>query len=64
MAQKLMLKGRWNEIKGKAKQKWGNLTEDDLMYQEGKEEELIGRIQQRTGERREEIRHFFEEWSQ
>ena len=55
---KLELKGRWNEIKGKAKQKWAQLTDDDLLFEEGKEEEVIGRIQTRTGETKESIRDF------
>lgn len=47
--------GNWNQIKGKLKQQWGNLTDDDLMFEEGKEDELLGRIQRRTGKSREEI---------
>lgn len=52
----LNLKGNWNEMKGKIKQQWGDLTDDDLQFMEGKEDELIGRIQKRTGEARETIR--------
>ncbi len=52
----LNLKGNWNEMKGKIKQQWGDLTDDDLQFVEGKEDELIGRIQKRTGEAREAIR--------
>jgi uncharacterized protein YjbJ (UPF0337 family) len=63
MAQKTIWKGRWNEIKGKAKQTWGNVTDDDLMYQEGKEEEVIGRIQRKTGETAEDIRRRFDDWA-
>lgn len=55
---KLELKGRWNEVKGKVKQKWAQLTDDDLLFEEGKEEEVIGRIQVRTGEAKENIRDF------
>jgi len=51
----LEMKGRWNTVKGKLKQRWARLTDDDLKYVEGKEEELMGRIQQRTGETRERI---------
>ncbi len=51
----LRIKGNWNQIKGKLKQQWGDLTDDDLQYEEGKEDELIGRIQERTGRTREEI---------
>ena len=49
----LEIKGDWNITKGKLKQKWATLTDDDLQYAEGKLEELIGRIQKRTGETRE-----------
>jgi uncharacterized protein YjbJ (UPF0337 family) len=51
----LEIKGDWNITKGKLKQKWAALTEDDLQYAEGKQEELIGRIQKRTGETREAV---------
>ncbi|MFN0127688.1 MAG: CsbD family protein [Verrucomicrobiales bacterium] len=55
---KLEIKGQWNEVKGKLKQKWAKLTDDDLLFEEGKEEELFGRIQQRTGESKEAIRDY------
>jgi uncharacterized protein YjbJ (UPF0337 family) len=51
----LELKGNWNVVKGKLKQKWAKLTDDDLRYMEGFEDELIGRIQKRTGETREAV---------
>lgn len=51
----LEIKGDWNITKGKLKQKWAMLTEDDLQYSEGKQEELVGRIQKRTGETREAV---------
>jgi len=51
----LQIKGNWNIAKGKLKQKWADLTDDDLDYVEGKEDELVGRIQKRTGQTREEI---------
>jgi uncharacterized protein YjbJ (UPF0337 family) len=51
----LEMKGNWNVIKGKLKQKWARLTDDDLQYVEGKEDELIGRIQKRTGETHENV---------
>mgnify|MGYP005845110529 CR=1 FL=1 len=50
------LKGKWNELKGKLKQKYADLTEDDLLYVEGKEDELYGRIQQRVGKTKEEVK--------
>jgi len=52
---KLELKGNWNEVKGKLKQKYGQLTDDDLSFAEGKEDELIGRIQKKLGKTKEEI---------
>jgi uncharacterized protein YjbJ (UPF0337 family) len=52
---KLQMKGSWNEIKGKLKQKYAKLTSDDLTYVEGKEEELYGRLQKSLGKTREEI---------
>lgn len=55
------IKGDWKILKGKLKQKWANLTDDDLMNVEGKSEELIGRIQKRTGEKREVIEKALQE---
>ena len=55
---KLTMKGDWNIAKGKLKQKWAKLTEDDLRYEKGKEEELLGRIQKRTGEAREVVEKY------
>ena len=52
----LKIKGDWNIAKGKLKQKWATLTDDDLQYVEGKQEELFGRIQKATGQTREAIK--------
>lgn len=52
---KLTWQGRWNELKGKVKQQYGDLTDDDLTYVEGKEDELLGRLQQSTGKTRDEV---------
>ena len=52
---KLEIKGDWNIAKGKLKQKWAKLTDDDLQYADGKHHELVGRIQKRTGETREAV---------
>ncbi len=52
---RLRIRGNWNEVKGKVKEHWGNLTDDDLQYQEGKDDQLVGRIQEKTGESRERI---------
>lgn len=53
--------GNWNEFKGKLKQKFANLTDDDLMFAEGKEDELIGRLQTKLGKSNEEIRRIISE---
>jgi uncharacterized protein YjbJ (UPF0337 family) len=50
------LKGKWNQVKGEVKRKWGQVTDDDLMQAEGNLDKLIGKIQERTGEQREAIR--------
>ena len=60
---KLEIKGDWNVIKGKLKQKWAKLTDDDLQYAEGKQEELLGRIQKATGETREAVQQAIKEAS-
>lgn len=54
----LQMKGSWNEVKGKLKQKYGQLTDDDLVFEEGKEDELLGRLQQRLGKSKEEVRRY------
>lgn len=50
------VKGTWNEMKGKLKQKYGQLTDDDLAYEEGREDEMYGRLQQKLGKTRDEIK--------
>jgi uncharacterized protein YjbJ (UPF0337 family) len=52
----LQLKGNWNQIKGELKEKFGKLTDDDLMYQEGQEDKILGRLQEKTGESVESLR--------
>ncbi|MEO6547524.1 MAG: CsbD family protein [Ferruginibacter sp.] len=52
---KLNAKGNWNELKGKAKQEYGDLTDDDLAYEEGKDDELLGRIQKKIGKTKDEV---------
>ena len=59
----LEIKGDWNITKGKLKQKWAKLTDNDLKFSEGKSEELIGRIQKRTGETREEVEKAIKEFN-
>lgn len=58
---KTVLKGNWNEQKGKLKQKFANLTDDDLKYAEGKEEELLGRLQKKLGKSKEEVEKLMSE---
>ncbi len=53
---KLKMKGAWNEVKGKLKQKYGKLTDSDLTFAEGKEDELLGRLQTKLGKTKEELR--------
>ena len=52
---KLEFKGTWNEVKGKIKQTYANLTDDDLKYEEGKDEEFLGTLQQKVGKGRDEL---------
>lgn len=55
------LQGQWNQIRGELKKKWGQLTDDDLRFSNGNIDQLVGRIQQRTGEAREAIEQFLTE---
>lgn len=55
---RLEFKGKWNEWKGKIKQANADLTDDDLKYEEGKDDETIGKIQQKLGKTREEVIHW------
>ena len=52
---KLKLKGNWNELKGKMKQSYAKLNDDDLTYEEGKDDEFIGRLQQKMGKTKEDV---------
>ena len=53
------LEGKWNQIKGKVKQKYGDLTDNDLTYAEGKFDEMIGKIQEKTGKTKEQLEEEF-----
>jgi uncharacterized protein YjbJ (UPF0337 family) len=57
---KLQFQGSWNEIKGKLKQQYGNLTDDDLLFSEGKEDQLLGRLQKKLGKTKDEVRQMIE----
>jgi len=52
------LQGQWNKLRGQVKERWGQLTDDDLQIQGGNVDQLVGKIQQRTGESREAIERF------
>ena len=52
---RLELKGKWHELKGKVKQAHGDLTDDDLRYEEGKDEELYGRLQNKLRKTRDQV---------
>lgn len=54
------IKGNLNELKGKLKQKFAELTDDDLLFEEGKEDETWGKLQQKLGKTKKEIKSLFE----
>ena len=54
------IKGSWNELKGNLKQKFAELTDDDLLYEEGKEDEMWGKVQQKLGKTKKEIMSLFD----
>jgi uncharacterized protein YjbJ (UPF0337 family) len=56
------IEGKWNEYKGKARQSWGELTDDDLAEVNGKREELAGKIQYRYGKTKEEAEREVDDW--
>jgi uncharacterized protein YjbJ (UPF0337 family) len=59
-SKKLQLKGTWTEVKGKIKKKYAHLTDNDLLYDEGREEELLGRLQRKIGRSRTELKEWIE----
>jgi len=54
-------KGKWKQLKGEIKRRWAKMTDDDLLQVEGDMDELAGRIQERTGDRKEDIRKWLDE---
>ena len=60
-ATKDKIKGNWNELKGKLKQQYADLTDNDLLYVEGKEDELHGRLQQKLGKTKEQLNTLLDE---
>ncbi len=59
----LSLKGNWNVVKGRLKQSYGTLTDDDLTFSEGKEDELVGRIQKKIGATAAEVRQLLHKYN-
>jgi len=57
------IKGKWTQLKGSVKAKWGDLTDDDLAEIEGETEKLAGKLQERYGIEREEAKRRVDEWS-
>jgi uncharacterized protein YjbJ (UPF0337 family) len=55
-------KGKWNQVKGKFKKEYADLTDDDLLYAEGKSDELLGRLQEKTGESKEKLKEKIDKW--
>ena len=60
METKTLIKGNWDILKGKLKQKYAKLTDDDLLFVEGKENELLGRLEKKLGIAKDEIRNVIE----
>ena len=56
------LKGDWNQLKGSAKQKWADLTDDDLLHVEGSRDKLVGKVQERYGHSKDDAERQVEEW--
>ena len=57
------IKGKWTQLKGKAREQWGDLTDDDLERAKGNHEQLAGRVQERYGIAKEEAERQVDEWS-
>lgn len=53
-------RGNWNELKGKLKQEYGDLTDDDMTYDEGKQDEWLGKLQQKTGKAKGELKKWID----
>lgn len=59
----LKLKGNWNELKGKLKKNYADLTDNDLLYEEGREDELYGKLQKRLGKSKDQVKRMISELS-
>ena len=53
-------RGNWNELKGKMKQQYGDLTDDDMTYEEGRQDEWLGKLQQKTGKAKGELKKWID----
>ena len=58
-----ILKGKWNQYKGEAKKKWGELTDDELDQINGEKDIIVGKIQEKYGKSKEEAEKEFDDWS-
>ncbi|MFL0353719.1 CsbD family protein [Xanthomarina sp. GH4-25] len=56
------LEGKWKQVKGDFKQKYGKLTDNDLTYAEGKFDEMLGKLQEKTGKKKEDLKNEIENW--
>lgn len=56
------IEGKWKQIRGEFKQKYGKLTDDDVTYSEGKFEEMLGRMQEKTGKSKAELKKEIDRW--
>lgn len=56
------MKGNWKQLKGKVKEQWGKLTDDDLTQIDGKRDQLVGKIQARYGDAKEDVETKVEKW--
>ncbi|SOE24105.1 Uncharacterized conserved protein YjbJ, UPF0337 family [Spirosomataceae bacterium TFI 002] len=56
------ISGNWNVIKGKLKQEYAELTDDDLIYEEGKEDELVGRLEKKLGKTKDDVNQMISNW--
>ena len=62
MANQETMKGKWNQLKGEARQQWGKLTDDDIERIAGDKDKLVGKLQERYGYEKEEAKKEVDEW--
>jgi uncharacterized protein YjbJ (UPF0337 family) len=61
---KEQFKGNWKQLKGELKRKWGQLTDNDLLETEGDYDKFLGIVQERYGDRKEEVTRWVEDWQE